>query len=39
MRDGRDVPSPAVPASFDEDSMDEWSLWVLEHGLPPHLVR
>ena len=34
MRDGRDVPSHAAPASFDEDDMDEWSLWVLENGLP-----
>jgi hypothetical protein len=28
------VSGPAAPASFDEDHMDEWSLWVLENGLP-----
>jgi hypothetical protein len=32
MVDG--VSGPAAPASFDEDHMDEWSLWVLENGLP-----
>lgn len=28
-----DVVSGPGPASFDEDHMDEWSLWVLENGL------
>ncbi len=28
------VSGPAAPASFDEDHMDEWSMWVLENGLP-----
>jgi hypothetical protein len=28
------VSGPTAPASFDEDHMDEWSLWVLENGLP-----
>jgi hypothetical protein len=29
------------PASFDEELMDDWSLWVLDHGLPqlPDRVR
>ena len=22
------------PASYDEDLMTDWSLWVLDHGLP-----
>ena len=29
-----DVSGPSAPASFDEDDMEEWSLWVLNHGLP-----
>jgi hypothetical protein len=29
-----DVSGPSAPASFSEDNMDEWSLWVLENGLP-----
>ena len=35
------VPATPAPASFDEDNMDEWSLWVLENGLPtlPILVN
>jgi hypothetical protein len=23
------------PSSFDEDLMEDWSFWVLDHGLPP----
>ena len=35
------VPHTPAPTSFDEDNMDEWSLWVLENGLPtlPILVN
>jgi len=28
------VPDPVAPASFNEDHMDDWSLWVLKSGLP-----
>jgi hypothetical protein len=34
MRDGRCRAGLDAPATFDEDHMDEWSLWVLENGLP-----
>jgi hypothetical protein len=35
------VPRTPAPTSFDEDNMDEWSIWVLENGLPtmPILVK
>lgn len=29
-----DVTGSGAPTSFDEDNVDEWSLWVLENGLP-----